>query len=168
MESCHAATIKLLLEKGANVAASDLVGCTPLHTAMRGYTAVLGYLKGAKIGSVQYWENRPLAAQLHETAIRILLQHGADPNAQTRDGDTVLHYATKYRHSSRNPQLIKLLLDKGANPFLKNSRHYKASDHMRDWEEAYKMIKRREWIKDKGYIYASILRITGGYRKMEA
>lgn len=163
MESCHEATIGLLLAKGASVAARDLIGCTPLHIAMRGYTAIVRSLEGGNIDTSHYHENRALATRLQETAARVLLDHGADPNAQTSDGDTSLHYAARFCHSARSRQLIRLLLNKGADPLLKNWRHYKPSDHVLVWPQTYKMIKRREWRRDKGYIYASILCITGGY-----
>ena len=43
--------------------------------------------------------------------VRLLLEHGADPNARDRDDRTSLHYAAFYRHY----EIVKLLLDYGAN-----------------------------------------------------
>jgi hypothetical protein len=46
------------------------------------------------------------------------LAHGADPNAiNPRFGDNALHAAVKQR---RNDKIIRLLLDHGADPTLKN------------------------------------------------
>src|SRR5690606_41781454 len=51
--------------------------------------------------------------------IKILLQHGADPNIQDKKGNTVLYYAcVKYKH-----RIIKLLLDYGVNVNTKNNMH---------------------------------------------
>lgn len=46
----------------------------------------------------------------------ILLQHGANPNAQTRNGDTPLHFCAE----KGNIEFIQLLLSHGADRTLRN------------------------------------------------
>lgn len=161
MESCHEATVKLLLANGANVAARDLVGCTPLHLAIRAHLAVMRALKSGTIHTPNYADKRAQATLLQQTATRILLEHGADPNAQADDGDTALHYAARFFRPVYTTELIKLLLKNGANPLLRNYRGTRPSDSVMSWPHAYRKIKRSEWRRDKGYIYASILCIAG-------
>lgn len=169
MESCHEATLKLLLERGADVAASDLAGHTPLHLLLTG-SIILSTMKhirlpAEKFGSPEYsqCEKKALAIQRQESAVRLLLKHGADPNSQTNAGDTPLHYAARNCHFLRSTRLIKLLLDNGANPLLENSRRCKASYHLANWPRPYRMVKVSEWRRDKGYIYATILYISTRY-----
>jgi hypothetical protein len=57
----------------------------------------------------------------HDTeGIRLLLEHGADPNAMTRWGNNALHHGLQ--RDNRLPN-IALLLDHGADPSLKNVHH---------------------------------------------
>lgn len=48
--------------------------------------------------------------------MRLLLDHGADPNAQNKRGQTPLHYAYKYRFD----EAIKLLMERGADDTITN------------------------------------------------
>jgi ankyrin repeat protein len=49
--------------------------------------------------------------------VNYLLQNGANPNTQDKNGNTVLMIAS----SNCNTECIKLLLQAGANPYLKNN-----------------------------------------------
>jgi len=49
-----------------------------------------------------------------EAEIRLMLEQGADPNAQDDDGDTALYYAA----SKGNLRIVQMLLHAGANPNL--------------------------------------------------
>ena len=48
--------------------------------------------------------------------VMVLLSAGADPDAQTRDNRTPLHYAAG---DNENPDVVKVLLSAGANPNAK-------------------------------------------------
>lgn len=122
----------LVLEKaGYDIARiTNLLGATPLHAA-----TYLGRPKFVK-NLVNYPAliNQPnengitpliLAVNQHSrikpadtiSITRLLIAHGADVNAQDNDGETALLEAV----SPPRPQLIKLLLDAGANACLPSS-----------------------------------------------
>lgn len=57
-----------------------------------------------------------------ETAVRLLLKHGADPNQQDiANGNTALHEASQSHNA--NMAIISLLLEAGGNPTIKNNWH---------------------------------------------
>jgi ankyrin repeat protein len=59
-------------------------------------------------------------------AIRLLLNHGADPNLQDANGKTPLMYA-----ATRDQQIIRLLIEKGAEPLLQNKQGSFAKNYAR-------------------------------------
>jgi ankyrin repeat protein len=48
--------------------------------------------------------------------VKLLLEHGADPNTQDEYGDTPLHWAA----FGDNVEVVKLLLEYGADPTVKD------------------------------------------------
>lgn len=111
---------KLLLRKGANVNAQTVHGLTPLNAASgRGFAKVVQVLLEHN-ATLQIHEMgmTPLhfSAQLgSEEIATLLLDNGADVNAELPDGMTVLHYATRHNHKG----IVKLLLERGAAVDLK-------------------------------------------------
>ncbi|KAF4668876.1 hypothetical protein FOL47_002833 [Perkinsus chesapeaki] len=132
--------VKCLLQYGADPNISNMVGMRPLHVACRddqlevvkclvdrGATveccASVNYCGGSKGG----WTPLHFAAFNGHVAIaKYLLENGANPNAQTTDGESPLHLAvchcntkkaTKYRLET-----IRLLIEYGADPSLKCTR----------------------------------------------
>jgi hypothetical protein len=91
--------VKKLAESGAEVGAKNRRGTEPLHLAAVG-----------RPGS-GYWNP---AAQV--TTIAFLIEAGANPNAQNLDGATPLHRAVR----TRCAEAVKALLDRGADPAIKN------------------------------------------------
>ncbi|KAL9044129.1 MAG: hypothetical protein Q9214_002710 [Letrouitia sp. 1 TL-2023] len=81
-------TVKLLLDQGASVSATDSRWAKPALT----WTA--------EVGTVDM--------------LRVLLDHGADVNHQDRQGSSALHYAAANARS----EIVTLLLDADANPNL--------------------------------------------------
>jgi ankyrin repeat protein len=93
--------IRMLLEKGADPTAQDKDGKTPLHFAshLEMWKAFGCFSSGAQIR-----QHRTRTARHHCTlrwrernveGIRMLLERGADPTAQDKDGKTPLHFASQ-------------------------------------------------------------------------
>jgi ankyrin repeat protein len=111
----HEGLTRLLLERGADPNDEE----TPYHAAEGYDLAVLNaLLESGKLDGTSMTTLLLRKADWHDTeGIRMLLEHGADPNAMTRWGHTALHQALR-----RDNRLVSiaLLLDHGADPALKN------------------------------------------------
>ncbi|OPB41775.1 ankyrin repeat [Trichoderma guizhouense] len=104
VERDHMAVAMYLLDHGANVHARADGGCMPLHLAARYSTAA---------------------------TVEMLIERGkADPNCQTTDGRTPLHYAARSAEDgdSERREVIRALRDLGANPTIQNRRGELARD----------------------------------------
>jgi ankyrin repeat protein len=112
----HEGMTRLLLEYGADPNDEE----TPYHAAEGYDLAVLKVLlESGKLNATSMTTLLLRKADWHDTeGIRLLLQHGADPNAMTRWGHTALHFALRRDNRLEN---IALLLDHGADPASKNS-----------------------------------------------
>jgi ankyrin repeat protein len=114
--------VRRLLDAGADPNSTDEHGS---GTLLNFHPAVVEYLlsRGAA-PNIQTNENGSsvlagLAYVNQLDCVRILLQHGADPNrGREASGETPLHHALTKNESSRGP-LVKLLLDHGADPNAK-------------------------------------------------
>ncbi len=111
----HAQLTKLLLDHGADPNDEE----TPYHAAEGYDLAVLKVLvESGRLNPESMTTLLLRKADWHDLeGIRLLLEHGADPNAMTRWGVTALHQALR-----RDNQLesIALLLDHGADLTAKN------------------------------------------------
>ena len=114
-------TVKLLLDNGSNAELSDAQGTTPLMLASEGTAympnnpplveAILA--KSPKVDATDERGRTALfraAAEGKAEAVRILMEHGANPNAQANDGSTPLLQAVTFARQS----VIALLLERGA------------------------------------------------------
>ena len=90
-----------LLAGGANPDLKDGGGDPPLHLAAR--------------------------ASAFNTA-KLLLQRGANPDATDSAGDTALHEVAGLLDTADNVALVSLLLDKGANPNIRNNARWRPLD----------------------------------------
>ena len=89
---------ELLLKNGADPNIPDNYGWTPLMTAS-GVTNILSNID----------------------TVKLLLKYGADINKQNIYGRTALLHAVKNLNEKRSTiETVKLLLENGANPFIKN------------------------------------------------
>ena len=102
--AADAATVRSLLERGADVHERNIWMETPLHVAVRSPTFV--------------WMHTPRQFEVVEQ----LLDAGADPNARDLLGGTPLHSALAdlYGFGSANLDVVKLLLLRGADPDAQN------------------------------------------------
>jgi ankyrin repeat protein len=119
------AAVKLLLAKGADVAAASSDGWTPLYGAsLNGHIDVVKLLldKGADVAAADSNRWTPLyraSSNGHIDIVKLLLDKGADVAAASSDGWTPLHTASFNGHID----VVKLLLDKGADVDLKDDRY---------------------------------------------
>jgi len=114
------ARVEALVHAGADIRSKSPDGFTPLHlAAFFGQTATAAALlsRGAPVDIVS--ENdlgvHPLNSAVaggHSEIVRLLLEHGADPDAPERAGYAPLHAAAE----NGDIESTRLLLDAGADP----------------------------------------------------
>jgi hypothetical protein len=115
--------MELLVARGADVNRRNELGESALmHAAWRGQAAAMRWLigKGALVDSApKQWSALHYAAFAGQAeAAGVLLDHGADINARSSNGSSVLMMAVYEGHEP----LVKALLARGADPRLKNDR----------------------------------------------
>ncbi len=102
----HAEVTKLLLSLGADPAAKDSSGHTPLHAAVSligqlpAAEAILTTAKNVDVNARDDAGSTPLhqaAAFGRLDAVQLLLKHGADPTLRNQEGDTPLDRAVKMK-----------------------------------------------------------------------
>lgn len=124
------ATPFLRAAKSGDVALMRLLlaaGADPLHTMPNGATALM-YAAG-----LGWRDGSPLAPSYDQgseaeavEAIALLLEHGLDPNAQDKDGNTALHAAVTGRGSE---EIVRFLAGEGgADLSIRNAREQTALD----------------------------------------
>lgn len=114
-------SVKLLLEGGASVEATDQYGRTPLHYAMTGHSrSMVDIMKilvnnGASATTADYYGERPIHQVMSAEIMKAMLEKGASTEAPDAEGWTALHKAV----SNRSPEVVNVLLAAGANPRAK-------------------------------------------------
>lgn len=112
LEAGHFELVRYLVEKGAPVTGRTRSGDPPLTFAVKhGLHEILGYfLKNkAPTTAVDFdgWTALHAAAAMDaEVAVRLLLEHGADPNAKTPKGETPLDLA-KRKNAGKAASLLE-------------------------------------------------------------
>jgi ankyrin repeat protein len=81
--------------------------------------------------------------------VKYLVEHGADVNICDSDGDDPLHFAIMFNYDD---DIVKYLLDNGANKEHRNNRHETAHDLAihHDFNNLAKYIESYEYIPTKG------------------
>lgn len=111
---------KACIEEGANVYAKNNNGWTPFHFAVtmaspERAALVLYFLeRGVDPNFSSVEQLSSLMVTNDPEVVKILLQHGADPNLQHSSGNTALHI------HAHTPHIESLLLEAGADVFIKN------------------------------------------------
>jgi ankyrin repeat protein len=121
------AITEFLIEKGADIHASDKRGYVPLHGAAgSGAVGMLDVLleKGANVNVRSEAGEIPLHLAAHMAACPAatrLIEAGAQVNSQAKNGETPLHYAARgWAKDTQLAKVITLLLKHGANPDIKD------------------------------------------------
>lgn len=111
----QATVANYLIDKGANVNAKNEIGATPLYFATKDFDLTQRLIdRGANVNIRAFGDYTPLhrvAASGNLKLAKLLLDHGADPNANGSLG-TVLQYIIQL--SQPNEQMAKLLVENGA------------------------------------------------------
>ncbi|KAK4188935.1 ankyrin-2 [Podospora australis] len=98
---------------------------TPLHAAARfGLTQYVSILTGRSETNLEVRDGREAtpvfyaAEKGHSDTVKVLLEAGANPNADDSVGHTPLHQAAKYNHA----EVVAVLLAAGVNPLTPKTR----------------------------------------------
>lgn len=124
------AVIRLLIDAGANVAARDRKGHTPLHAASSTYSPSTGVAQALiDAGADPTARANNDRTPLHEAAgseyvksrefLTVLINAGANPNARDKSGWTPLHCAALHK---KRPAIVEALLDAGADPVARTAK----------------------------------------------
>ncbi|MCL7037784.1 hypothetical protein MKW94_029558, partial [Papaver nudicaule] len=114
----HFDTVRYLLEKGANPDVSNDKNFTPLHYAAKsGDTKIITLLlsRGVRVdvASRSGTALQFAAACGHRDAVKLLLDHGANPNCDPSDGMVRPLFTAMY---AKSWECMELLLQAGADP----------------------------------------------------
>ena len=131
--------VEVLLEHGADPNIRDKNGITPLHfAAVSDYPKIVEVLH--KKGLSDYDDTPLQAAEFnYPEVVKLLLEHGANPNIQDADGWTPLHFAVKSCHVD----VVRVLLDHGADLTIRNNEGRTPLDYGSDCEEIIEELRRR-------------------------
>jgi len=131
LHSRHTSIIKLLIDNRANVNLVNFDGDTPLHMALHsGHISIIKLLidNRANVNMVNSQGSTALHIAIHRGSMRTikyLINNGNEINLNATDnkGNTLLHLAliTEFRSNTQRINLIKFLVEKGANINLPNS-----------------------------------------------
>ncbi len=112
----HTKIVELLLRKNADVNAKDGNGVTALMRATYSDHVETIKLLLENENLMDGWGALAFAIRTYVEIVRMLLEKGADVNAQKNDGETALMIAIQYGRA----EIANLLLKKGADIYAKN------------------------------------------------
>ncbi|MGV8122782.1 MAG: ankyrin repeat domain-containing protein [Candidatus Xenobiia bacterium LiM19] len=101
----------LLISKGADVNAKDIIGSTPLFYAANGEIAKLLIANGAKVNTRNILGQTPLHMVDNKGAAEVFIKKGADVNLPDKYGRMPLHHAADLGYGD----IAEILIKNGAN-----------------------------------------------------
>lgn len=127
--------VRRLLAHGAKPDTHNYWGWTPLHdAATRGYGEIIELLleaganTEARNSNDEGYNTALILANDEEECISLFIRHGADLNAQNKEGRTCLMQASQDGHE----EVVRLLLEAGANKEIKDGTGSSALDLARE------------------------------------
>lgn len=125
---------QLLLKYGSNVNAVNSGGKTALHNAAKYCEIIVPILlkNGANVNQCDRVGLTALHRATTEETARLLLDHGADPNARTHAGNTPLHFAAQ----NMLVDVVNVLLEYGADVNSHDVKGYTILDAASRYKEA--------------------------------
>ncbi|XP_066016791.1 uncharacterized protein [Pocillopora verrucosa] len=120
VEKGHEEIVEYLLEKGADIHATDDFGCTALHVAASNrkenfnIAQLILNCEGVKVNALEENENTPLklaAEKGHINIVKKLISMKADVNKADKGDSTPLHVAAKKSHDQTLELLLKEVED---------------------------------------------------------
>ncbi len=114
--SGHVKVVRQLLESGAEPNVIDAKGLSPLHHATHVSSPPEAGVQSGLQPGLQPSSQRDATTieKDHQTVVALLLARGANPNIQSNDGSTPLHFAVAGGHGA----MTEMLLQSGSNPLL--------------------------------------------------
>ncbi|MGM0602402.1 MAG: ankyrin repeat domain-containing protein [Bacillota bacterium] len=94
------------------------------------------------------YDNSPLieaAENNNAEVVEVLLEAGVDVNYQNSNGNTALHRAA---YNAKDPRIIELLLEYGANAVLENKINRKAIEYIEGFEMGFGVVSENKYLKD--------------------
>ncbi|MFW5802050.1 MAG: ankyrin repeat domain-containing protein [Spirochaeta sp.] len=112
----QAELVQMLLDNGADPEERDIMDRTALHHAARHYRVVRVLVEAnADPNARDRFDNTPLhMATIDYDSVRLLIEAGADVNAQNSINRTPLDIALRQGTSRRNREIVRLLIEAGA------------------------------------------------------
>lgn len=141
------ATVKKLLDEGANPNRSDKTGLSPLMAAAySGQDSVVRILIENR-SDIDAKDSSGYTALMFAAnagkgeCAKLLVKHGADINAKDNDGSTPLMFAAQHGYN----EIVSFLLEKGANPLVVGSHGLSAVGfaEQNDHKETLEILRRR-------------------------
>ena len=120
MDACHDGgrldNVKMLIQNGADIQARDCDGSTVLHFVSRHsnqeVVEFLLKLNEISVNATDNYNQTPVVCACFDGGrldnIKMLIQNGADIQASSSDGSTVLHFASRYSNQEVVEFLLKL------------------------------------------------------------
>ena len=106
---------------GAELETENIGNWSPLHiAAINGHTQIVECLVKAKVHINKQGQSKKTAlhcATKHPGIVKLLINHGADPNLKDSDDQTSLYIATV----GEDIESVKLMVEMGADPYLQKS-----------------------------------------------
>lgn len=142
----------ILHQRGVQFNVKDQDGQTPLHfAAKRGHKEVVKSLLKCADPTIKDKKGQTalhLAAGYGSKEVVEMLRGKVDVNAKNADGSTALHYAAKGKHlEGEYEQVVKMLLEDGADPLLQDSDLHVAGFYANKNKSPWRKILREASLK---------------------